>query len=140
MKKVYIGRPGSGKTTKLLEDLKLAITDKKIDDNSTILYVMDSEKELFKALLPNAICIANRDFGYLGGEYETLVVDTSLSPDLLLKLNGNLPENVFWTFQSALELESIMQSTNAAAKELLYKMNEEIAQEAKCIVLDIVLW
>lgn len=140
IKKAYIGKSGSGKTHKLLSDLKDIKTRDIFNKESTLVVILKDEEESFKRALPKATyCIDNEEIPK--GDFDAIVVDTiymdSKRVKKFMKPNGHLPENVLWTLQSARDLSVIFGEANGSVKDILLKMDEEIAQSDECVVFEI---
>jgi|GEM_PF-4384526 len=144
MKKAYIGRSGSGKTTKVLQDLTEAKNDQVINENSTLVVILKSELKNYKKVLPHATyCICERDdFEFVNGAFKTLVVDSIyLSNERLLKLNitpnDQLPENIFWTFQGGIDMSILFPDLDAKVKEKLHQIDRDISESSECFVVEV---
>lgn len=144
MKKAYIGKTGSGKTTKMLQDLAKAKNDQAIDENSTLVIILKGELETYKKTLPNATyCICERDdFKCVDGAFKTLVVDSIfLNNERLLKLNitpnGQLPENIFWTFQGGMDMSVLFPNLETNVKENLLQIDRVVSKSSECFVVEV---
>lgn len=144
MKKAYIGRAGSGKTTKLLQDLAEAKDNQAINEDSTLVIVLKSELEAYKKVLPHATyCVCERDdFECADGDFKTLVVDSVyLSNEQLLKLDitpdGQLPENVFWTFQGGMDMSLLFPNLDEDVKYNLLQIDRNVSKSTECFVIKV---
>lgn len=144
MKKAYIGRSGSGKTTKMLQDLVKAKNEQVIDENSTLVIILKGELETYKETLPNATyCICERDeFKCADGDFETLIVDSIfLDNERLSKLNitpkNQLPKNVFWTFQGGIDMQILFPNLEASVKENLLQIDRVVSKSSECFVVEV---
>ena len=98
MKKAYIGIPGSGKTTKMIEDLTNFYNEKQL--GNIVAYVEDSEVELYQKIMPNATVIGKNEASMTESiEIDTLIIDIIMMGNNF-SFSGDLPKNVFWSFQS----------------------------------------
>jgi len=139
MKRVYIGRSGSGKTTKLLEDLKSFKYDDKSD--KIAIFAEDSEMEKFRKIIPTAD-IFSRDTDVKSislSEYNCLIVDTIYTSKTIEDIE--LPENVFFTFQrmrDALVLFSLDKQYEEFKIDVdkIIDIDEQINKEKECFVSD----
>ena len=141
MKKAYIGRSGSGKSTKLLRELKEALENNVIHESSTLLFILDSEEEAYKNILPNATYCINKNECPVG-RFDTMIVDTIyMDQEKLQSLNitidKELPKNVFWTFQDASDISQLFPILDVETKVKLAEMNEEIYKMPDCVVMEI---
>lgn len=141
MKKAYIGRSGSGKSTKLLQELKEALENNIIHESSTLLFILDSEEEAYKNILPHATyCINKKECPV--GRFDTMIVDTIYMDqeklqNLDITSDKELPKNVFWTFQDVSEISQLFPILDTESKIKLAEMNEEISKMPDCVVVEI---
>ena len=140
IKKAYIGKSGSGKTHKLLSDLKDIKTRDIFNKESTLVVILKDEEESFKRALPKAtFCIDDEEIPT--GDFDAIVVDTiymdSKRVEKLAKPNGHLPENVLWTFQSAKDMAVFFDEATADTfKSVLSKIDEDLSVANECVVFE----
>jgi len=141
MKKAYIGRSGSGKSTRLLQDLKELLDNKVINQASTLLFVLKNEEDAYRKILPHATYYDDADFSFQEENFETLIIDTFMNQQALLGLNitpdNDFPKNVFWTFQGTNEISNLFPALDTEIKEKLILMDYEISGMKECAVLEI---
>ena len=134
MKRAYIGIPGSGKTTKLLDDLQ------KLDKSKNIVaFVEESELKKFKRRLPDADFYTKHDDldEILKAKHcDTLIVDTYPS------IHANdaeteLPDNILWVYSSIMEVANNFGILKDSI-DILRKLDEETKSSKQCTIIDLV--
>ncbi len=114
MKKIYLGKTRSGKTTKVLE----ALNDMKVSDTSKVLLLIgNGEEEEYKEVVPEGsiyfanspldelfISLKNGDTDKRG--FETLVIDTRLDKRIITSFVGlDMFRNILVTAQVKEDIE-----------------------------------
>ncbi|WP_152184852.1 hypothetical protein [Sulfurimonas indica] len=126
---VYIGRAGSGKTTKILQDIY------NVKDTKVAAFVHDSEISKYAKRLKNVDFFSkenNINEVLKTNLYDTLIIDTHLS--IPVDINLQLPKNIFWSFQSVHEIKECC-DVFSIFNDILREMDEEIRESEKCIIL-----
>ncbi len=140
LKKAYIGSPGSGKTYKLLDDLKDLQIRQIFNKKSTLVMILKGEENPYRRALPEATFCIDRE-EVLQGDFNAIVIDTvNVDQETVQKLTqhtGTLPKNILWTFQSAREVLVLLDVRVNNIMAYLSEIDEDILKTNKCVVLEI---
>ena len=136
VKKAYLGRSGSGKTTKILQDIQV------IKDTKVAAFVHESEMDKFAEILNNVKFFSFNDSikDVLEDKtFDTLIVDGFLAM-CVDNSNRELPKNIFWSFQDVyaiLVLSDLFSELKSVYSDVLNEINKEIHESKECIVIDV---